>query len=155
MYCVIIGICVAAASASLPLPWPGAEPVAGDVNGDGTVDIRDLQVVIAAVFSGGAPSAADVNSDGTVDVRDYQFLLARTRDPGARAPLPAPPHTGERATPPLPAPTLCPPRSITAPTPAAPHRARGGAGRQERAAVVHAARCARYVYNLTPHAPPA
>ena len=50
--------------------------VTGDVNGDGTVDISDVNAVIN-VMLGKAEStpAADINGDGTVDVSDVNMVI--------------------------------------------------------------------------------
>jgi hypothetical protein len=52
-------------------------PLAGDVNGDGRVDINDLTVVLANYNrTGAAWSQGDVNGDGTVDINDLTIVLA-------------------------------------------------------------------------------
>ena len=51
------------------------ESLESDVNADGLVDVKDIQVVVA-VLHGGAESAADVNGDGAVDIRDLQQVVA-------------------------------------------------------------------------------
>jgi hypothetical protein len=52
--------------------------IPGDVNGDGTVDVRDMHIIDAAYgTSPGMPSwnpLADVNGDGRVDIRDAQIV---------------------------------------------------------------------------------
>ncbi|MBT7658315.1 MAG: hypothetical protein HN568_07915, partial [Phycisphaerae bacterium] len=50
--------------------------VPGDLNGDGTVDVNDLLVIIAGwgVCSGECP--ADLSGDGLVDVSDILLLLS-------------------------------------------------------------------------------
>ena len=49
----------------------------GDVNGDGTVNITDLNVVIDIILDGGtAPAAADVNGDGTVNITDVNAIIS-------------------------------------------------------------------------------
>lgn len=80
-----VGVCVALlATASIgPL---ALENAAGDTNGDSTVDVLDLQRVIADVLEGGATATnGDVNADGRVDVLDFQALLGQ-----AQAAVPAP-----------------------------------------------------------------
>ncbi|WP_425828528.1 S8 family serine peptidase [Streptomyces fractus] len=46
--------------------------VAGDVNGDDVIDVRDAAAVYAA--RGSAERAADIDHDGTVDARDLSFV---------------------------------------------------------------------------------
>lgn len=50
-----------------------AESVAGDVNGDGTVNVRDAASIASKIANGKVnelPSSADYNGDGKVNVRD-------------------------------------------------------------------------------------
>ena len=53
------------------------EPLQGDVNGDGSVDVADISAVISIMAGesvvGGIP--ADVNGDGTVDVADVAAIV--------------------------------------------------------------------------------
>ena len=64
--------------------WPGAvaeePPLPGDVDGDGDVDLADLQLLLAAygTFSGDPAynADADFDADGDVDLADLQFLLS-------------------------------------------------------------------------------
>ena len=61
-----------------PTPDPSEEPVEGDLNGDGSVDVLDVQLCVN-VFLGsetdpGTVARADVNSDGAVDVLDVQRI---------------------------------------------------------------------------------
>jgi len=46
----------------------------GDANGDGTVDVADVDFVIEAI-GGEYAKAADVNGDGAVDVADVDFII--------------------------------------------------------------------------------
>jgi hypothetical protein len=54
----------------------------GDINGDGTVNVADLQALVAAWASQASPpsgnwnAAADLNGDGYVNVGDLQILVA-------------------------------------------------------------------------------
>jgi len=53
---------------------------AGDVNGDGVIDLKDLQQAAkafgkAAPWSDARSSAADINRDSTVDLLDISFIL--------------------------------------------------------------------------------
>jgi hypothetical protein len=51
-----------------------AETCAGDVTGDGLVDVLDLLAILAAWGQSGVPE--DINNDGVVDVEDLLLLLA-------------------------------------------------------------------------------
>ncbi|MBQ0068455.1 MAG: dockerin type I repeat-containing protein, partial [Bacteroidales bacterium] len=54
----------------------GGTSLTGDVNGDGTVDIADVNAVIDIVLGlQGSTAAADVNGDGTVDVADINQII--------------------------------------------------------------------------------
>ena len=58
---------------------PGT-PLAGDVNGDGTVDVADIATVISVMANVGADPVsarnADVNGDGTIDVADIATIIS-------------------------------------------------------------------------------
>ena len=62
----------------------GDEPVKGDVNGDGGVDVADISAIISVMAtattplpSGGAGGGlADVNGDGAVDVADISSVIS-------------------------------------------------------------------------------
>ena len=47
----------------------------GDVNGDGTVNITDINAVIDVILRDGSTTAADVNHDGTVNISDINAIL--------------------------------------------------------------------------------
>lgn len=49
--------------------------IEGDLNGDGTVDVTDLNVIISAIIDGVDASGVDLNGDGHVDVSDVNALL--------------------------------------------------------------------------------
>lgn len=49
--------------------------VKGDVNGDGVVDVDDMNAVIDTVLGGAALATADVNGDGTVDISDVNAVI--------------------------------------------------------------------------------
>ena len=52
------------------------QPLKGDVNGDGTVDVADIASIVS-VMAGMAPSdTADVNGDGVVDVADVSTVIS-------------------------------------------------------------------------------
>ena len=50
----------------------------GDANGDGTVDINDLNIVLNSMRTGAAGTWADgdFNGDGVVDISDFNLLLS-------------------------------------------------------------------------------
>ena len=53
------------------------EGLTGDVNGDGTVNITDINYVINIILSGAAaPASADVNGDGTVNISDINMIIS-------------------------------------------------------------------------------
>ena len=61
-----------------PTPVPSEEPAEGDLNGDGGVNVLDIQLCVN-VFLGveNDPtiiSRSDVNQDGQVDVLDVQAI---------------------------------------------------------------------------------
>ena len=54
----------------------GEEPgLTGDVNGDGNVNIGDINVVINMILSGSFSEVADVNGDGAVNIGDINTLI--------------------------------------------------------------------------------
>ncbi|MFP4501565.1 MAG: dockerin type I repeat-containing protein [Candidatus Hydrogenedentota bacterium] len=66
--------------AAAGLSVPGRTDAVGDANGDGTVDVRDLQLIVARVLAGESDDPrADVNQDGRVDVLDFQCALGQAR----------------------------------------------------------------------------
>ncbi len=52
----------------------GGLTMAGDMNGDGAVDIFDFNILFA-VWGGGSGSSADLNSDGAIDILDFNQLM--------------------------------------------------------------------------------
>ena len=61
-----------------PGPGPGPEPIVGDVNGDGEVNIADVNCVIS-VIQGGEDiyeGRADVNKDGEVNIGDVNVIIS-------------------------------------------------------------------------------
>ena len=79
-------------------PWGGyfgfasdaeyTDPVPYDINGDGTVDGKDVDALITAIVDGITDAKYDVNADGTVDVNDVVAVNAN-RDDAAGAGAPA------------------------------------------------------------------
>lgn len=53
----------------------GAEARTGDANGDGEVNISDVNAVIDMILSGDSDSAGDVNHDGEVNISDVNALI--------------------------------------------------------------------------------
>ncbi len=49
--------------------------VTGDINGDGSIDAVDLQLLINMILSGSFDSKADLNKDSSVDAIDLQALV--------------------------------------------------------------------------------
>ena len=50
--------------------------IKGDVNGDGTVNITDLNAVINMIIDDSATMIADVNCDGTVNIADINAIIS-------------------------------------------------------------------------------
>ena len=46
-----------------------------DINGDGSIDAVDLQLLINDILSGTFDSKADLNKDGSIDAVDLQMLV--------------------------------------------------------------------------------
>ncbi|MFP4193014.1 MAG: dockerin type I domain-containing protein, partial [Candidatus Hydrogenedentota bacterium] len=56
-----------------------AEPLPGDINGDGRTDAVDIQLVIIEVLgidTGLPPGVADVDGDGVVNAQDIQLVIS-------------------------------------------------------------------------------
>ena len=53
----------------------GEQPVPGDVNGDGEVNIGDLNEVIKLILSNGYATAADLNDDGELNIGDINQII--------------------------------------------------------------------------------
>ena len=54
------------------------EAITGDVNGDGEVNIADVNVVIGIILGSGVQDnpRADVNGDGEVNIADVNAIIA-------------------------------------------------------------------------------
>lgn len=55
-------------------------PVEGDVNGDGKVDVADVQFILIDIADAKQSPVCDVNGDGKVDVADVQQVLIMIAD---------------------------------------------------------------------------
>jgi hypothetical protein len=55
---------------------PAVPAVQGDINGDSTVDVNDLLLLLGS-YGSTAPEAVvcDINTDGAIDVNDLLLLL--------------------------------------------------------------------------------
>ena len=54
----------------------GEQPgLTGDVNGDGSVNIADINAVIDLILSGRFDAVGDVNGDGAVNISDINALI--------------------------------------------------------------------------------
>ncbi|MBQ0068435.1 MAG: hypothetical protein KBT09_01580, partial [Bacteroidales bacterium] len=60
------------------LKKPSTKP--GDVNGDGTVDIADVNSLVSIILeqktAADFPGKADINGDGNVDIADINAIIA-------------------------------------------------------------------------------
>jgi hypothetical protein len=132
-------------------PWRDAS--SPDLNGDACVDVLDMQLLVASLLRHGTANP-DVNGDGRVDVLDLQAFLS---------------GEGRTDTPDKPTPTEHPPGVTPAPVSAPQHYPLAGLCHTESAATVrealspfretvprHTANTGalRYLFGLTPHAPP-
>ena len=54
---------------------PDPNPLIGDVNGDGSVNISDVNAMIGIILSGEYLPAADLNNDGNVNISDLNALI--------------------------------------------------------------------------------
>ena len=57
-------------------PGPGPQPgIKGDVNGDGEVNIADINAVIDLILTGRVNPSGDVNGDGEVNIADINSII--------------------------------------------------------------------------------
>lgn len=47
----------------------------GDVNGDGTADVEDINIIVNAILSHSYDFDADINGDGKIDIQDLNDLI--------------------------------------------------------------------------------
>lgn len=66
-------------SAQSRTPTPTATPSHGDLNGDGTIDERDVDVLIEAIYEDPLEPRADMNLDGAVTAADIPALIMLIR----------------------------------------------------------------------------
>ena len=57
------------------MPPDGPQPVLGDVNGDGEVNISDVSCIIDLILSGTVSPAGDVNGDSEVNITDINMVI--------------------------------------------------------------------------------
>ena len=57
--------------------------IPGDVNGDGSVNISDVNKLIDIILSGVFDKAGDVNDDGSVNIGDVNAVISLILNPGA------------------------------------------------------------------------
>ena len=57
------------------IPIGANAAITGDVNGDGTVNISDVNVLISMILAGDNGSIGDVNGDGTVNISDLNDVI--------------------------------------------------------------------------------
>jgi hypothetical protein len=51
------------------------DAIVGDVNGDGSVDISDVNIVINVMLGKESNASADVNADENVDISDVNLVI--------------------------------------------------------------------------------
>ena len=54
---------------------PLLQGVKGDVNGDGSVNITDVNLIISMILAGNGTSQGDLNGDGTVNISDVNTVI--------------------------------------------------------------------------------
>ncbi len=60
---------------SLTLQFEKGGSLAGDVNGDGNVNVSDINVIIQMILSGNGGTQGDVNGDGNVNISDINAVI--------------------------------------------------------------------------------
>jgi len=76
-----------------------AAGITGDINGDGTVNVYDLSILLSHWNANYAP--ADLNSDGTVSVFDLSVLLSHWSQSTASSPTPTTTPSSSNCTNPI------------------------------------------------------
>jgi len=128
----------------------------GDTNGDRHVDVLDVQRVVFQVLNGSLPDrAVDVNADGRIDILDLQRVLAQATQaqlPRREAPAKSKPDATPPAMPLVPMPLAATARRFLSPI---PEDSSSFARWSKHDCIVAIPRqTERYLYALTPHAPP-
>jgi hypothetical protein len=54
---------------------PMPQPLPGDVNGDGEVNISDVNALIDVILTGTLSQGADIDADGEVTISDVNALI--------------------------------------------------------------------------------
>jgi dockerin type I repeat protein len=81
--------CVIAMTAATVVVVQPVAQTRGDTNQDGRIDVLDIQTVVAEVLAGATPEGlSDVNADGRVDVRDFQLTLGESKQAPEESDLP-------------------------------------------------------------------
>ena len=144
-------------AASLPAL---AEPLReGDTNSDGTVDVQDIQCLVAHILTSTANGAVlprrDINGDGQVDILDLQTVTALATTLPEQPDAPAQPTHSKGVMPsnlrmdgPLAASAVAPISTTRLPEMGAGHLIPAAYAANP---LQHQA---RYLFLLTPHAPP-
>lgn len=79
----VIGSTLAGGTAPLGIGTPYSFTILSptDLNGDGTTDIRDLEILIRQILDNAPVAANDQNGDGAVDVKDAQIVARAAPGP--------------------------------------------------------------------------
>lgn len=142
------------AAASLIHPAVVAEARSGDLNGDGRIDVLDMQAVLGSLLAGQEPGSGDVNGDGRVDVLDLQRVLSGTANAGRPGEESGRRGDALRATAPYPT-AGARPRVCLGVAPAPARTSPGPTAAAEMKRPVFESVCdERYRFGLIPNAPP-
>ncbi len=128
----------------------------GDLNGDGVVDVLDAQAMIAQVMNTTLPmNVADVTRDGHVDVLDLQFVMARLNDTDSSQSNPPDESQSPKSVPPSIARHWAkPPLVVMAFVRPGEEETRPGLLFDHTPVVTRTSDEERYLFTLTPNAPP-
>ena len=147
--------CIAALAAAAVFGQARVAPPAGDVNADGRLDVLDVQALAAKVLEDSSQATpGDANGDGLIDIRDFQAVVAALHEPSKPTDQPPADESGSKAYFAChgdPLPLLLHSRSALTEPPARPKPRVVAPTRQARAAEYP---IQRFLYHLTPNAPP-